>query len=96
MARKGAFCDPPTPPPTGREGNYTSAASTRASQTHPLHAVTVADLQLLLGLLEAAVLLVVSGGLEVNVHVVGGLGRGGHHCGGRGSHMAITLSVTWH
>lgn len=38
---------------------------------HPLHAVPVSDLQLLLGFLEAAVLLVVRRRLEVDVHIVG-------------------------
>lgn len=47
---------------------------------HPVHAIAVADLQLLLGPLEAAVLLVVGGRLEVDVHVVGGLGRRRHCC----------------
>lgn len=42
-------------------------------QTHPLHAVAVPDFQLLLGLLEATVLLVVSRSLKVDVHIVGGL-----------------------
>lgn len=47
---------------------------------HPLHAVAVADLQLLLGPLEAAVLLVVGRGLEVDVDVVGGLRSRRHDC----------------
>lgn len=48
--------------------------------THPVHAVAVADLQLLLGPLEAAVLLVIGGGLKVDVDVVGGLGSRRHGC----------------
>lgn len=48
--------------------------------THPLHAIAVADLQLLLGPLEAAVLLVIGWGLEVDVDVVGGLGSRRHGC----------------
>lgn len=47
---------------------------------HPFHAIAVADLQLLLGPLEAAVLLVVGRGLEVDVDVVGGLGSRRHGC----------------
>lgn len=48
--------------------------------THPLHAVPVSDLQLLLGSLEAAVLLVVGGSLEVDVHIVSGLRSRRHGC----------------
>lgn len=43
------------------------------ANSHPLHATAVPDLQLLLGPLEAAVLLVIGRGLEVDVNVVGGL-----------------------
>lgn len=49
-------------------------------QTYPLHAVPVAHLQLLLGSLEAGVLVLIGRGLEVHVHVVRGLGGGGD-CG---------------
>lgn len=52
--------------------------------THPLHAVAVPDLQLLLGPLEAAVLLVVGRGLEVDVDVIGGLRSRGNGCKWRG------------
>lgn len=47
---------------------------------HPLHAIAVPDLQLLLGPLEATVLLVVGRGLKVDVHIVGGLRGRGHGC----------------
>lgn len=50
---------------------------------HPLHAIAVADLQLLLGPLEAAVLLVVGGRLEVDVNIVGGLRSRRHGCESR-------------
>lgn len=46
----------------------------KKASSHPLHATAVPDLQLLLGPLEATVLLVVGGGLEVDVNVVDGLG----------------------
>lgn len=57
-----------------------SVVSWSYTETHPLHAVAVPDLQLLLGPLEAAVLLVISRRLEVDIHVVGGLGSWGHGC----------------
>lgn len=56
------------------------AGGSRVLVAHPLHAIAVADLQLLLGPLEAAVLLVVGGRLEVDVDVVGGLGSRRHGC----------------
>lgn len=43
------------------------------ASSHPLHATAVPDLQLLLGPLEATVLLVIGRGLEVDVNIVGGL-----------------------
>lgn len=46
----------------------------KKASSHPLHATAVPDLQLLLGPLEATVLLIVGGGLEVDVNVVDGLG----------------------
>lgn len=42
-------------------------------KTHPLHAIAVPDLQLLLGPLEATVLLVIGRGLKVDVNIIGGL-----------------------
>lgn len=48
--------------------------------THPLHAVAVPDLQLLLGPLEATVLLVIGRGLKVDVNIIGGLGSRRHGC----------------
>lgn len=38
---------------------------------HPVHAVVVSDLQLLLRLLEAGMFVVISGGFEVDIHIVG-------------------------
>lgn len=38
--------------------------------THPVHAVVVPDLQLLLCLLEASMFIVISGGFKVHIHIV--------------------------
>lgn len=47
-----------------------STAQSLKADTHPVHAVVVPDFQLLLGLLEAGMLIVISRGFKIDIHII--------------------------
>lgn len=51
--------------------NYAAQHKRLKVDAHPVHAVVVSDLQLLLCLLEAGMFVVISGGFKVDIHIVG-------------------------